>query len=63
LGNWDNSLTVIPTGVSGIPSSRFYMNQTKLYISGKYHPDPFSKESVDEKAIYRMKLIPAINTE
>jgi penicillin amidase len=57
-GNWDASETVIPTGVSGIPASEFYLNQTELYISNTYHADPFSKAGVERNAKYRMTLMP-----
>jgi penicillin amidase len=49
LGDWDRSLSVIPTGNSGIPSSTNYCDQTELYLNGKYHGDWFSKEKVKEK--------------
>jgi penicillin amidase len=55
--NWDASKTIIPTGVSGIPASKFYLNQTELYISNTYHPDPFSREEVEKAAKFRMKLL------
>jgi penicillin amidase len=54
LDNWDNSLTVIPTGNCGIPSSKHYCDQTDLYISGKYHADYFSEELVKKNAKYKM---------
>ncbi|HEX2394918.1 MAG TPA: penicillin acylase family protein, partial [Bacteroidales bacterium] len=54
LSNWDNSLTVIPTGISGIPASRHYCDQTKLYVDGSYHTDYFTKEKVVENSLYHM---------
>jgi penicillin amidase len=57
LSNWDNSLTVIPTGNSGIPASPNYCDQTPLYINGQYHPDPFSRKAVEADAVYRMKFV------
>jgi penicillin amidase len=56
LGNWDNSLTVIPTGISGIPASKHYCDQTELYVNGKYHPDYFTMEKVIANAKYKMKF-------
>jgi penicillin G amidase len=56
LSNWDNSLTVLPTGNSGIPASRHYCDQTGLYVSGKYHPDYFSLEKIKENRKYYMKF-------
>ncbi len=56
LSNWDNSLTVIPTGNSGIPASPHYCDQTPLYIEGKYHADHFSREAVERNAVHRMSF-------
>ncbi|WP_167604784.1 penicillin acylase family protein [Maribellus sediminis] len=56
--NWDNSQTIIPTGTSGIPASPFYLDQTDLYLNNQYHDDPFSKQTVEKKAAFRMKLTP-----
>ncbi|MBL7111458.1 MAG: penicillin acylase family protein [Bacteroidales bacterium] len=57
--DWDQSWTVIPTGVSGIPASDFYCNQSELYINKGYHPDYFSRAKVEEyakfKAVYSAK--------
>lgn len=58
LGGWDKSLTIIPTGTSGIPSSTFYLDQTEMYLNNIYHADPFSAKSVKELAKFEMKLQP-----
>ena len=57
LNNWDNSLTIIPTGNSGIYTSKHYCDQTEMYISGKYHSDYFSREKVMANARYHMKFL------
>jgi penicillin amidase len=57
LSNWDYSLTVIPTGISGIPSSPNYCDQTPLYMNGQYHTDPFTRQAVESNAVYRMKMV------
>lgn len=54
--NLDESQTVIPTGVSGIPASPYYCDQTKLYIENKYHNDYMSKELVLKNARYTMVI-------
>jgi len=54
LADWDESLTVIPTGVSGIPASAHYCDQTELYVANEYHPDYFSRDLVEKNAKYRM---------
>lgn len=53
---WDNSFSVIPTGNSGIPSSRHYCDQTQLYINGKFHVDYVSKSKIKGNAEYTMVL-------
>jgi penicillin G amidase len=58
VANWDNSITVIPTGNSGIPASRHYCDQTEMYLNGQYHPDYFSKELIVSHAKYKMKFTP-----
>lgn len=57
--NWDLSLSVIPTGTSGVPASDHYCDQTALYINGQYHNDMFSKDLVIRNAKYTMRFIPA----
>jgi penicillin G amidase len=56
--DWDESLTVIPTGASGIPASEFYLSQTKSYIEGKFYKDAFSEKAVKAAAIYTLNLKP-----
>lgn len=56
LSDWNKSLTVIPTGISGIPASKHYCDQTGLYISGRYHVDYFTRDKVEEYAVYRMQF-------
>ena len=56
--DWDESLTVIPTGISGVPGSEFYLSQTKTYIEGNFYKDAFSNEAVKNGAKYMLKLKP-----
>lgn len=58
VGDWDQSLTVIPTGESGIPASPFYCDQTEMYLNYRYHADPFSRTSVDKIKEFTMRFIP-----
>jgi penicillin amidase len=51
--DWDQSLTVIPTGTSGVPSSPHYLDQTELYINNKFHGDYFSREAVEAHKKYK----------
>jgi penicillin amidase len=56
--NWDESLTVIPTGNSGIPASEFYLSQTKTYIEKGFYKDAFSDDAVKAAVKYTLKLVP-----
>jgi penicillin amidase len=51
--DWDRSLTVIPTGTSGIPASPHYLDQTELYVNNQFHSDHFSKEAVERNYLYK----------
>jgi penicillin amidase len=51
--DWDRSLTVIPTGTSGIPASPHYLDQTQLYLNNLYHRDLFSREAVEANHLYQ----------
>jgi penicillin amidase len=56
-GNWDESLSVIPTGTSGIPTSDYYCDQTELYVNNQYHPDYISRDLVEKNAVFVMTLV------
>jgi len=56
--NWDRSLTVIPTGTSGIPASKHYCDQTESYVTNKYHSDYVTRAKVEGEALYKMKFTP-----
>ncbi|MEI6680216.1 MAG: penicillin acylase family protein [Mariniphaga sp.] len=55
-GNWDRSLTIIPTGTSGIPASKHYCDQTESYLSNKYHTDYVTQTKIEGAMQYRMKF-------
>lgn len=52
--DWDESYTVIPTGISGVPGSQFYLSQTETYCTDGFYREPFSREAVESAARYRM---------
>lgn len=56
--DWDDSLSIIPTGTSGIPASPYYCDQTELYINNRYHADYTGKEKVTTHAKYKMTFKP-----
>jgi penicillin amidase len=54
LADWNTSLSVIPTGTSGIPASDHYCDQTELYITNRYHPDLVDRELIKKEARHTM---------
>jgi penicillin amidase len=56
LAVWDESLTVIPTGVSGVPSSPHYCDQTSLYLENRYHKDFVDRDLIEKSAFYITKI-------
>ncbi len=54
--DWDRSLTVIPTGTSGIPGSPFYLSQTDTYVNNGFYPEPFSDTAVEAAKKYELIL-------
>ena len=57
LENWSNSLTIIPTGISGIPASKFYCDQTERFINDEYHKDYFTIDDVMENQKFKMTFL------
>jgi penicillin amidase len=56
LADWDESWTVIPTGVSGVPASPHYCDQTLLYLENRYHKDLISRDQIERSAFYVTKI-------
>jgi penicillin amidase len=52
--DFDQSQTVIPTGVSGIPASPHYCDQTDMYVNGIYHADYTKRDLIEKNAKYKM---------
>jgi penicillin amidase len=55
--DWDDSRVIIPTGISGIPASDFYCNQSDMYIRHEYMQELFSRERVIENSVYKSTYI------
>lgn len=58
--DWDKSLTVIPTGTSGIPGSPYYLSQTDTYINNGFYSDPFSEGAVEAAKKHEMIFKPGL---
>lgn len=56
LADWNDSLTIIPTGTCGVPASPYYCDQTQLYLANKYHPDYMRRDLVEKSAEHVMTL-------
>jgi penicillin amidase len=56
--DWDESYSVIPTGISGVPSSEFYCSQTERYCNDEFYKDHFTREAVEAALKYSMILKP-----
>ena len=46
----ENSLSILPTGQSGVPSSRYYSDQAKLYNKGEFRKMKLNKEEIIKSA-------------
>jgi penicillin G amidase len=55
--------SVIPTGISGIPASDYYCDQTELYLTDNYRPDVFSTPGGGKCCQYRIILMPPEHRE
>jgi penicillin G amidase len=62
LGNIDNSLRIIPGGVSGNFVSPNYTDQVELWRQGKYRPFVLSREKVMQDAAHTLKLEPTTDS-
>jgi len=56
LADWNDSLSVIPTGTCGVPDSPYYCDQTALYLANRYHPDVVRRDLVEKSAKHTMVL-------
>lgn len=51
--DWDKSLTVLPTGISGVPASPHYLDQSEMFVNNMFHRDHFSREAVETNMMYK----------
>jgi penicillin amidase len=58
VGDWDETVLVLPVGQSGRPWSRHYSNQISSWLNVEAVRFPFSREAVEAAAAARLQLIP-----
>ncbi len=56
--DWNQSYSILPTGISGNPASKYYCNQTADYMQGKLYNDIFDLPEVIKKARYKAVFSP-----
>jgi penicillin amidase len=59
VGNWDETVLVLPVGQSGRPWSRHYSDQISSWLNVEAVRLPWSREAVQEAAAARLELVPA----
>jgi penicillin amidase len=59
VGNWDDTILVLPVGQSGRPWSRHYSDQISSWMGVGTERFPFSRGAVDRAAAARLELLPA----
>lgn len=59
LSDFDRSLSIITSGNSGNPASPYYRDQAEMWLTGEYHPMPFSREAVEKASVGRLTLGPS----
>ena len=58
LSNFDNSLTILPTGQSGHVMSKYYDDQVENWIENKMLPQYFGRELIEANKKSVMYLNP-----
>ena len=59
VGNWDDTVLVLPVGQSGRPWSRHYSNQISSWLNVEGVRFPFSREAVEAATVVRLELLPS----
>jgi len=60
VGNWDDSVLVLPPGQSGRPWSGHYEDQIRPWLEVGRVSFPYSESAVEEETAARVTLIPVI---
>ncbi|MBM3794505.1 MAG: penicillin acylase family protein [Acidobacteria bacterium] len=58
LADWDRSVATNVPGESGDPASPFYDNLLPYWLSGRYHPLPYTRTAVEAATVERTRLTP-----
>jgi len=58
VGNWDDTVLVLPMGASGRPWSPHYADQLEAWLAVEPVRFPFSREAVEAAATARLELLP-----
>jgi penicillin amidase len=58
VGNWDETVLVLPVGQSGRPWSANYADQISGWLAGEAQQFPFSREAVDAVVVAKIDLLP-----
>jgi penicillin G amidase len=58
VGDWDRSVVTNTPGESGDPQSKHYRDLLEDWLTGRYHPLPFSRKAVEAAAEERIILEP-----
>jgi penicillin amidase len=58
MGDLKESYVVIPTGASGVPASKYYLDQTEMFIKNEYRKDLWLKEDIISAARYHTVFKP-----
>ena len=61
FSNFDNGLSILPTGQSGVFKSPHYSDQTSLYNKGEFKSFKFSETAIREDQSMRKLIFKAIN--
>lgn len=59
LDDWSDNHMIVPTGVSGIPASRYFLNQTADFVNNEYYRLGWTRDEIVSGAKYTAIFVPA----
>lgn len=59
LADWSDNHMIIPTGISGVPASKYYGNQMEMFVNNDFFRQVWRKDDVVANAKYTALLAPA----